>query len=233
MNSTGNDIVSLNAIDIARTQQPRFYSKILCAAEVTLYKARPATIPFEHYVWLLWSIKESAYKYLQRDNPHLVFSPTKFAVTQFEIPAINSPAQIEGIGFDEGRVIKSTVTVRSETLYSRSLVNDEFIFSVVNDEDNFENICWGIKSIDNSNPDLQSIEVRRFLMDKLESILPHDDLIITKSEHGCPILRNGNEAINIPVSLAHHNCWIAYSFKFQEIYLPTFNSIHSLSTVVN
>ena len=33
MNSTGNDIVALKAINIARTKQPNFYRKIISAAE--------------------------------------------------------------------------------------------------------------------------------------------------------------------------------------------------------
>ena len=36
MISAGNDIVALNAINITRTKQPRFYSKILSAAEIEL-----------------------------------------------------------------------------------------------------------------------------------------------------------------------------------------------------
>jgi phosphopantetheinyl transferase (holo-ACP synthase) len=233
MNSTGNDVVSLNAIDVTRTLLPRFYSKILCAAEIALYESGLTQIPLEHYVWLLWSIKESAYKFLQRNNPDLVFSPTKFVVTRLEIPATKSLSSIEGAGFEAEPVYKAIVTIGSETLYSRSLVNDNFIFSVVNLENNFESTCWGVKSINNSNPDLPSIEVRKFLIDKLESFLPLDDLTVTKTLHGCPMLMNGDQLLNIPVSLAHHDRWVAYSFQLQEKLLSKVSSIHAMYVIVN
>jgi len=55
MTSTGNDIVALNAIAIARTKQNRFYSKILSPSEKNLYsQAGFSKIPFENFVWLLW-----------------------------------------------------------------------------------------------------------------------------------------------------------------------------------
>lgn len=216
MNSTGNDIVSLNAINIARTRQPRFYSKILAHSEIELYNSPVYDqLPLEHYVCVLWSVKESAYKFLQRNNPNLVFSPTKFIVTQLEIPAINFSSANEGIGFDENPVFKGTVTFGSETLYSRSLLNDAFIFSIVNHEDNFDTTCWGIKLIDNSEPHCQSTEVRSFLMDKLNELLPYDNLLVTKNAHGCPILENENR--HIPISLAHHEHWIAYSVQLDQI----------------
>ena len=67
MISTGNDIVALGLINKQRTCEPRFYSKILSASEQALYHQSEFTaLPFEHYVWLLWSVKESTYKFLKR-----------------------------------------------------------------------------------------------------------------------------------------------------------------------
>src|SRR6185312_7282273 len=218
MNSTGNDIVSLNAVNIPRTLQPRFYSKILCATEIAVYSEAGLTqIPFERYVWLLWSIKESAYKFLQRHNPGLVFSPTKFIVTGLYIPATNSPALMEGAGFEDEQVYKSTITFASKTLYSRSLINEDFIFSIVNHEDHFENIFWGIRSMDSSEPARQSADVRSFLMDKLNGLVPYNNLSISKDQHGCPMLMRGTQELNIPVSLTHHGYYVAYSCRLHEI----------------
>jgi len=220
MNSTGNDIVSLNAIDIASTQQPRFYSKILCAAEVALYKAGLATIPFEHYVWLLWSIKESAYKFLQRNNADLIFSPTKFIVEQLEMPeyitTLNS-SQIEGSGFAEMPVYKSVVNFGCETLFGISIVTREFIFSVVNHNDSFDDTCWGVQKIAHTDSQSQSIAVRNILINKLKETLSFDGLVITKNQHCCPILNNCNDVINIPISMAHHDQWVGYSFQLNEV----------------
>jgi phosphopantetheinyl transferase (holo-ACP synthase) len=215
MLSTGNDIVALNAIDITRTRQPRFYSKILNESEIAAYNRYEAGITFENFVWLSWSIKESAYKYLQRNNPGLVFSPTKFIVTGLEIPENSSPLFLEGTGFTGQPVYKSTVTFGWELLYSRSLMNEEFIFSVVNQTNHFENTCWGIKSIDNPDTQSQSAEVRSFLIEKFHELPRYGNLSIIKDAHGCPVLMNGAQQLDSPVSLAHHDRWVSYSFRLQ------------------
>jgi phosphopantetheinyl transferase (holo-ACP synthase) len=219
MLSTGNDIVSLNAINITRTKQPGFYSKILCDAEKSLYKElEPAAIPFENLVWLLWSIKESAYKYLQRIQPGLIFSPAKFVVKQlqrpFEYSVTNFGAtEAQGAGFDSNTVFKSTVTFGPDTLYSRSLMYRELIVTVVNGDENFENTYWGVKLIDKSDPEFQSNAVRAFLVARLNKFFQLDDLIVGKSPDGFPIILKGNEKIGIPVSLSHHDQLVAYSFQ--------------------
>ncbi|MGZ3833295.1 MAG: 4'-phosphopantetheinyl transferase family protein, partial [Mucilaginibacter sp.] len=107
MISTGNDIVALKTINIARTKQQNFYRKIISASEKDLYDRQISDkLPFDVFVWLLWSVKESGYKYLQRITPELVFSPTKIIITQLALPADNFVEQFEGRGFDEDSVYK-------------------------------------------------------------------------------------------------------------------------------
>ncbi|HWZ14970.1 MAG TPA: 4'-phosphopantetheinyl transferase superfamily protein [Mucilaginibacter sp.] len=222
MNSTGNDIVSLNAIDITRTRQQRFYSKILAGSESILYNQYQDDLAFETFVWILWSVKESAYKFLQRTNPNLVFSPTRCFVTQLEIPVeyqiLNPSISIlEGMGFDGHPACKSIVTVGSETLYSSSIITRGFIFSVVSRDNDFESTGWGIKRIDDAGSDNQSAEVRTFLLEKLKKELPLHQLQVHKNAHGCPVLVNGAEKIDACVSLAHHDHWVGYSYQLDSV----------------
>lgn len=218
MTSAGNDIVCLNATDITRTKQYRFYSKILSNTEKELYKENAfAAIPFENFVWLLWSVKESAFKYLQRNNPGLVFTPVKFIVQQLRVPAgyaitAQETIKTEGTGFDDNTVIQCIVTFADVTLYSMSLMHNDFIHSVVNNNEDFKNTCWGIKSIDSNEPDYQSTTVRSFLLNRLNQHFRMDDLAIGKNPQGVPIVLKENEALPIPVSLSHHGCFVAYSF---------------------
>jgi len=218
MTSTGNDIVCLNAIDITRTKQYNFYSKILSNTEKALYHETAfAAIPFEKFVWLLWSIKESAFKYLQRNNPGLVFTPVKFIIQQLYIPAgyaltVYETAGTEGTGFDDNTAIKGIVTFGDVTLYSRSMLHKDFIHSVVNNSEDFKNTCWGIKSIERNDPHSQSTAVRSFLLKRLSLYFKMDKLAIGKNLHGVPIVLNTNEVLPIPVSLSHHDCFVAYSF---------------------
>jgi phosphopantetheinyl transferase (holo-ACP synthase) len=222
MKSTGNDIISLNAINETRTKQSGFYSKILSPTEKTLYDQTGfKKIPFENFVWLLWSIKESAHKYLQRITPGLIFSPTKFAVNHLQIPIgydIKNfgTRQVESIGFDDLKVLKGTVIFGSDTLFLRSVMYNELIISVVNRNENFESIGWGVKLIEKSDPDYQSMAVRAFLVNKLNALFTADNLVISKNQHGIPIVLKGDKELTIPISLSHHDQLIAYSYNFGD-----------------
>jgi phosphopantetheinyl transferase (holo-ACP synthase) len=218
MISTGNDIVALKAINIARTKQPNFYKKILSVSEKELYDQQfSGKILLENFVWLLWSVKESAYKYLQRITPDLVFSPTRTIVSQITLPVNNTTIKLEGCGFDDDHVYTALVTFGADTLYSCSIIDDEFIFSVVNHGDSFEDTSWGIKLIDSNEAEYQSKAVRAFLIDRLNILFPGDDLQIGKSTHGYPVILKGEVEIPVPVSLAHHDRYVAYSFQMNKL----------------
>jgi hypothetical protein len=220
--SAGNDIVSLSVIDPMRTVQPRFYSKILSLSEQELYSGQAfPSLPFEHFVWLLWSIKESAYKYFQRIDPDLVFSPTRVIVSQLLVDdgfyrgivhsrAGTVPADGSGAGPDTG------------LLYSRSILHADHISTVVSDDKEFERVWWETSSIDRTDHAGQSAAVRSLLLDKLRELLPsgHEGLEIQKTLAGCPVIVKGGERLGIPVSLAHHGRFIAYSFRLQATGAP-------------
>jgi len=223
--STGNDIVALQAINRERTNRFRFYSKILCVSEQALYDRQEfAELPFEEFVWLLWSIKESAYKYLKRIVPDLVFSPTKLIIDRIDAPNRSTITnfgciQKENNNNEPGEdFYKSVITFGSFVLHSRSLIHNELISTVVCNKVNFENIWWGIKSIDTPNYEHQSKSVREFVLNRLNSFLPgfHDHLQIGKNRMGCPVVLNEAGEINIPVSLAHDHHFIAYSFLLKH-----------------
>jgi phosphopantetheinyl transferase (holo-ACP synthase) len=220
MISTGNDIVALNAVNITRTKQPRFYSKILSATEITLYESTPeiSEIPLEIFVWLLWSVKEAAFKYWQRLNPALVFTPVKFEVISLTSPhnkttlhVINE--QITGIGIDCLTMCKGVITHNSGALHFSSIITPDFIHTIVNISESFENTHWAIKYISDVSQENQSAVVRTLLLEKLKIILNDDDIRIEKTESGCPILLKKDTIIDIPISLAHHENWVAYSFQ--------------------
>src|SRR5437879_4917257 len=110
MMSTGNDIVALKAINIARTKQYNFYKKVISVSEKDLYDRQFSDkIPFENFIWLLWSVKESVYKYLQRITPQLVFSPARIIISQIHLPSGNTTTTLEGRDFDDRTVFKAIV----------------------------------------------------------------------------------------------------------------------------
>lgn len=219
MISTGNDIVALSAINAARTNQHKFYSKILSDSETPLYhELSLAGIPFENFVWLLWSIKESAYKFLQRHNAGLVFTPVKFVVEELRLPpayAVEKSNAIaaEGTGFNGYPALTGIVAFGEVKLRSCSLLYDKLISTVINNTDDFENICWGLKTISDIGNENQSKEVRQFLIERLKRLYGDVDFRVDKNEDGCPILFKGHDIDHIPISLSHHENLIAYSFN--------------------
>lgn len=221
MKSAGNDIVALKAINRQRTNHFRFYSKILSVSEQSLYYRHGfAEMPFEKFVWLLWSIKESVYKFLKRAVPGLVFSPAKIIIQGIDPPYRRTITRFGGIQWENKNnesckeFYKGVIVFGSDIFYYRSKIHDELIATVVSNDENFENIWWGVKSIDHAAYDNQSKAVRAFILNRLNSILPggNDDLRIGKCPLGYPVVLKRAKEMNIPVSLAHHDHFIAYSF---------------------
>jgi phosphopantetheinyl transferase (holo-ACP synthase) len=202
MSSAGNDIVVLAAIDVDRTRQPKFYSRIITPAEQELYlSCLKERLSFEHFVWLAWSVKESAYKFLKRSDPQLVFSPSKMTIVRLNFSSEN---------------FEGTVRSGDHELYSRSFVNQNYIYSMVNDEDDFSDIDYEIGKIDSSGPDEQSDAVRKLLLNKLNYIFLGSDLRIDKNPHGWPVIVSGGKELPIPVSFTHHGDFVAYAFNLNQ-----------------
>ncbi|MBS1521842.1 MAG: 4'-phosphopantetheinyl transferase superfamily protein [Bacteroidetes bacterium] len=213
MISTGNDIVALKAINVARTKQQNFYSKIITETEKALYDEQFSDrLPFEQFVWLAWSVKESVFKYLQRVNPELVFSPSKIKLHELVAPITETISNFEGCDFNSEMVYKGVFDFSPHTFYSRTIITDDFIFSVVNRTNNFEKVMWGIKKINLSDADDQSKAVRIFALTMLNTLFPDAELEIDKNRHSCPIILKDGVEIPMPISLAHHDHWVGYSF---------------------
>jgi len=227
--STGNDIVALRDINRQRTNHLRFYSKILSDSEQLLYTRQDiARIPFEKFVWLFWSIKESVYKYLRRTEPDLLFSPVKIIIS-----SIHPPSRPAAAGFgnaqwgnknnDDGEdFYTGIIHIGENTFFSRSKMHDELIATVVSQDEQFEDTWWGIRLINHTGYNYQSESVRAVILNRLAEMLPADqhNLHIEKNERGCPVICNRAGEMDIPVSLSHHDCYVAYSFVLKHPSLP-------------
>ncbi len=215
MKSAGNDIVALKAIDIQRTRDARFYSKFITDTELAIYQPS-AGLSFETFIWLLWSVKESVYKYLQRHDAGLQFSPVKFIIEQVNIPADFNLSPIDGNNWDSStptNYVTGTAFYGNTHLYFRSYITHDFITSAVNDEVQFAQVHWGIQSIEQSDSEHQSITVRELTLAKVRSVLNTDNLQIIKSEFGYPIVLKDDGPLDMTLSFAHHDRWVGYSFK--------------------
>jgi phosphopantetheine--protein transferase-like protein len=216
--STGNDIIALSAIDQQRTKQERFYTKILSPSELELYYHKAyAAMSFENFVWLLWSVKESVFKYQQRNIPTLLFSPVKIVIQGIDFPESIVVTKFETVQYEsslfyDGEFYNCKVNAGRDIFYSRSKIHDELVYTVVDNSDKFENIWWGIKFISHSDHNNQSKAVRSFVLNKLNTVFPSDNLTIKQRVTGYPLVLKGTNQIDIPVSFTHHGHFIAYSF---------------------
>ncbi len=215
MNSIGNDIVALNQTYTHRTIQKRFYSKILSANEVSLFNNHDFEIPFESFVWLCWSIKESVYKLIKRHHHEIVFSLTKIIVEKIKKPQKQTkinPQKHEGISFYDDECFCCEVLYNNHYYYTRSFVNNCFIFTVANNNNCFTNVFWGIQNIDNGSHAFQTQLVRTFALEKLQQQFENEGLKIEKAEAGFPFIVPYQ---NIPLSFTHHGNFVGYSFKLE------------------
>jgi phosphopantetheine--protein transferase-like protein len=237
MISIGNDIVDLAAIDKQRTQQKAFYSKILSDTEQQLYSRYPQ-LPFEIYVWLLWSAKESVYKFAKRLNPELVFSPVRIEVDSEPIlePEFSESnfqnVVLEGITSDFptlkfGEFLNSVdsssdnilaynyhITYKSNIYYLQSLISNTFIATTASDSPDFSKVNWGIKHIEQTDYGTQSQTVKEFVIEKLKETYPNNKISIAKSVVGYPVVLNDSAELNIPLSFAHHGHYVSYAFAY-------------------
>lgn len=216
MISIGNDIIALRTIDIPRTQSFRFYSKILSVSEQQLYQAQFTHLPFEYFVWLLWSIKESVYKCRQRHQPELVFSPVSIVLTQL-IGPIRSPGHFAGeladTGFTDSECFCSQVTLNSQLFHARSIIyGDEVLATIAGEAPDWSRTNWGLRKIAGTGAASQSFAVREFLLEGLSPLYPGKELSIVKNNSGCPFLFIDGEIVDLPLSLSHHGEYVGYAF---------------------
>lgn len=221
--SIGNDIISLNAINPHRTKQVRFYSKIVSRSELKLYSTQEFSgMSFENFVWFLWSVKESVYKFQKRIFQDLKFSPAKIEVEKVTFPKKKSIPKFKILECKQDSFLKEefhTGNVRfgNHIFYFKSIMNEELISTIVSNDEKFENTWWGFKSIDCNNYENQSKEVRTFVLNELKTFFPKNRLHIRKHKIGYPVLVKGGRDTKIPVSFTHHDRFVGYSFLIKEV----------------
>jgi phosphopantetheinyl transferase (holo-ACP synthase) len=210
---TGNDIIAIQHTRPALTRLEKYYSKIIGGKEIELYQSSGATkISFENFTWLAWSIKESVYKFLRRQQHEILFSPTKIIVQKLDLPGggfLWNGRQHEGVSFDDPVCCCSTAQYAGQIFFTRSLITETMIFTVAGNHNNFDNVYWGIKHIDDDSHHNQSKSVRDFMKEKLQSFFPGETVQIEKHEAGYPFVKHRE---NMAVSFSHHGNYVAYTF---------------------
>lgn len=137
------------------------------------------------------------YKFLKRNEPELVFSPTKIV--------------LDGITFENG-IAYGIVVFRAENLLFRTKITDEWLHSIVSDQPGVFRGISDVKQINPSNNDERSALAWQFLLDEVKKEMG-EDVSLKKSEFGYPVIIQGDIELDIPISLSHDGDFAAYSMR--------------------
>jgi phosphopantetheinyl transferase (holo-ACP synthase) len=224
--TSGNDIVYLQSESCKeRNTDERFKSKILNREEAKLLDT------FENsntVLWLMWSVKEAAFKCCSNLNSCCIFSPTKFRITQLsgndhqnKLPLlINQPLTGTGTGIYFS--FFSVVEYHQTKIFACSAISQEFIFSIACHDKELNNIKWGIQKISTADYQSQSESVRKFLLQefiKTNPLLKKERILLFKDKYNRPFLSFSENKTSFPVSFSHHHQYISYTYHnaFNEI----------------
>ncbi|MFO7674672.1 MAG: 4'-phosphopantetheinyl transferase superfamily protein [Lutibacter sp.] len=148
-------------------------------------------------VWLLWSMKESAYKaYLQMHNDRF-FAPKKLTC---HLISKN----------------KGTVLINNALFYTESEMGEAFIYTVAfskNQHKSFIGDCFRFEYLDFKNQQSQTYQkVLEAFANDLK--LPVAQLKIEKNDQGVPQLFQGKMLLEHSFSLTHHGQFGAFTIAF-------------------
>lgn len=152
--------------------------------------------PFET-VWLLWSMKESAYKaYLQAHNNRF-FSPKNLVCNLISKN-------------------KGTVLINNALFFTESEINEDFIYTVAFSEKNNNNFLTDCFRFEQPNFETQRNQTYQKVLAAFsnELKLPVAQLKIEKNGQGVPRLFQGEVLLKNSFSLTHHGKFGAFSIAF-------------------
>ncbi|GAB4030776.1 4'-phosphopantetheinyl transferase family protein [Spirosoma jeollabukense] len=200
----GNDIVDLaQAKQESNWRRARFLDKVFTAHEQQLIHT--ANDP-DGMVWLLWSMKESAYKLIIRQTGKRVFAPQKIACQ-----LTNSyPEAVEGVVSYEG------------THYTQSIRTNQYVATVASLGTVFPPKNQVIIPFNDTAYQTQRMGIRNAIKQHCAThfSIPETSIHIHKTESGVPTLRiddTEGTKLNLLLSISHHGHYGAYVIELSAM----------------
>jgi len=189
----GNDIIDLKAASIENDWKRKgFLNKVFTDKEqdIILSDKDPSKM-----VWLLWSMKESAYKVYSKKYSYRFFAPKKLQCT------LTSKTS----GY---------VRINDEEYFTESLVTSKYIHTITSKR--FDKIKSCSFTIGNSSYVSQHKEsYDRLKAETSEELkLPIEEISIKKDKVGFPKLYHNHKQITTPFSISHHGNYGAYAIVY-------------------
>ena len=196
MTWVGNDIIDLTLAHMAIARQERYLERAFCPSERDLIQSSPDSL---RMLWLLWSMKESAYKVHVRKTLQRKLNPIGFVC--------------ELGGGERGRV-----SIDSSTYDTNSRVQEEFIHTIATPS---HSNPGKLESVVLKGTGQE--QIRRHLIERVsrsyseENEMQFEEVEFQKDLHGFPGVRvRGLEEMIHPCSISHHGKFGAYAIAFGE-----------------
>ncbi|MEH6536745.1 MAG: 4'-phosphopantetheinyl transferase superfamily protein [Psychroserpens sp.] len=177
----GNDIVDLKYIS-SNWQRPRFLEKVFTKKEQNLI------LISEHQhqmIWLLWSMKEAAYKIHVQQFGKRFFNPKRLVC--------------ELISEDKGNV-----KIDNNSYYTNSIITEDYIYTIAK-QDQDQDINSSVFKTENPSQSTQSNVLKQRLLKSISERkeLAIQNLEINKTAIGVPEIYDNSVKLTIPLSLTH------------------------------
>ena len=193
----GNDIVDLNLADKEAYRRKRFLEKVLADSE-QLFLSQvedPGT-----FLWVLWSMKESAYKLHFREHLNRALNPIRFTC-RFDCVHELGPH-----GRFTGRVEAGDKVYQTNSILCKDYVHTTAI-------DAGENFRIHSDEVTAGSPNKAREKTIDALVRSIGNApaLKYDKIEFTKDTNGLPFLTDACKGIFKPCSISHHGRFGAYA----------------------
>ncbi|AUD01511.1 4'-phosphopantetheinyl transferase family protein [Spirosoma pollinicola] len=189
----GNDIVDLNQARLESNWRRRGYiDKIFTPYEQQLIEE--ANNP-DQMVWLLWSMKESAYKLAVRTTKERLFAPTKIACSLHESTA----ETVDGAVF------------YGETYQTRSIITTNYIATIAFPVNTVPTVTQVIVPFDTADSRAHQRLIRQQIRQHVSVAVnvSEQHICIENDSLGIPLVTAGNVALSL--SISHHGQYGAFA----------------------
>ncbi len=186
----GNDIVDLTITSPINWQRNGFLQKVFTPTEQ--HYILNSEKPFQ-LVWLLWSMKESAYKMYMQQGGKRMFAPQKFECFLEKA--------------DKGMVFVEHLIYQTKSKFTKKYIH------TIAYKTQFEGITKLISFTDTSEKN-QSKQTHMLLKEEIakHKKIKLDSLTILKNKRDIPQLYYNNKRLKIPFSISHHGTYGAIVF---------------------
>jgi phosphopantetheine--protein transferase-like protein len=186
----GNDIVDLNTIK-SNWKRPRFLNKVFTENEQHIISVSENQ---HQTVWLLWSMKEAAYKIYVQQLGKTFFNPKKLVC--------NLSSSTKGY-----------VSIENTTYYTTAIISKDYIYTIASLKYS-ENYKSAIFKLKNDSYETQSESIKNRFLETISknTDLKFKDLNIRKNIFGVPKLFHIDSILPIQMSLTHCGNYCGYVY---------------------